>query len=146
MAKPRTQPDISIPSTPVTMAGVTAEMDPEDCGQVTPATDHASIPIEPKQANNTTADDELDRRAKNLLRTIASAQSTLLAANEEFFAVFAKIYARLPQRRTTRSKKKVSLEQDIYEWSEEAEKQTGAQVHWIGLIKQIKARAKQKPD
>jgi hypothetical protein len=119
-------------------------MDPKNRGLVMPATDHAATAIEPKQANNTTADDELDRQAKNLLRTIAIAQSALLTAHEEFVAVFAKIYARSPQRRTTRSKKKVSVEQDIYEWSEEAEKQTGAQIHWIGLLKQIKAKKMQR--
>lgn len=146
MARSRKQPEFSIPSTPGVQAGVTAEMDPENRGLVMPmpAADHAATAIEPKQAINTTADDELDRQAKDLLRTIAIAQSTLLTAYEEFVPVFAKIFARSPQRRTTRSKKKVSVEQDIYEWSEEAEKQTGAQIHWIGLLKQIKARKMQR--
>lgn len=139
MTQLRTQPKFSMPTTPG-IDGVTAETGPEIRGAVMPATDHAMTAIEPKQANNTPAHDELDRQAKNLLRTIAIAQSALLTAHEEFVAVFEKIYARSPQRRTTRSKEKVSVKQDIYEWSEEAEKQTGAQMHWIGLIKQIKAK------
>ncbi len=140
MPRPRTQPEFSIASQPCIQAGATAEVDPENRGLIMPATDHEATAIEPKQANSTTAADELDRQAKDLLRTIACAQSTLLTAHEEFIGVFAKIYARSPRRRTTRSKKKVSIEQDIYEWSEEAEKQTGAQIHWVGLIKQIKAK------
>jgi hypothetical protein len=67
-----------------------------------------------------------------------------LAANEEFDFVFQQICAQLPARRTSRSKKNDSAKQDIYEWCEDAEKSSGAQIHWTGLIKQFKAKAQKK--
>ena len=85
----------------------------------------------------------LDRRGKELLRTIAGAQAVLLAANKEFEVVFRQLCAQLPERRTSRPQKAESFDPNIYEWCEEAERETGAQIHWLGLIKQFRA-AKRK--
>jgi hypothetical protein len=100
--------------------------------------------IELRRSSQPPVLEDLDRRAKELLRTIANAQIVLIKANCEFFGLFRQIYSQLPPRKPTRDKKKASVVQDIYEWSEEAAEQTGAQIHWKGLIKQLKAQTEKK--
>ncbi len=143
MTSSQVQPGLSISPTSSIQSGVTAEIAPQDRGQVISGKDYVAAANGSKQPKQSTPFEELDRRGKELLQTIATAQAVLLTAHEEFVVVFEKIYAQLPQRRTSRPTKKVSVTQDIYEWSEEAEKQTGAQIHWTGLIKQIKSKKKQ---